>query len=359
MESPNTFGWLHISDFHAGMNGSNNKWEQIRTKFHQDISRHIERHGNIDLVVFSGDLTQKGTNEEYAAVLSELKILWGKFRDLSQNPALFLVPGNHDLTRPKAGSPILLAIAQWGQDGIEEQLMNTPDSFYLQDLQKCFSGYSKLIEEIKKTDIPLALDHQGTLPGEGSAILKVGDYKVGVVGINTAWSHLQGGNLKPKIHVSEEQIHHSVPSSLEGWIASNHINLLVTHHPESWFTDESAATFRNEINPLGRFSAHLFGHMHESINKLEDFGQGKSKLSLQAASLFGLEKYAQNRYDRRHGYYYARLNFDEHQLRVWPKRAETINGAGGWSMRPETASLPEDEHESAVVPMEVKNQKKK
>lgn len=359
MDSINNFSWLHISDFHAGMEGSNNKWGQIREKFFYDIERHIQKSSGIDLVVFSGDLTQRGEKEEYDFVLSELKALWNKFRELSQNPALFLVPGNHDLTRPKNGSPILLAIANWGQDGVEEQIMRTPDSLYLEELRKCFSGYSRLIEEIRKTDIPLALDHQGVLPGEGSAVLSVGQYKIGIVGINTAWSHLRGGNLKSKILISEEQVHRSVPCELESWISANHLNLLVTHHPDSWFEDDSAAVFRNEINPLGRFTAHLFGHMHDSITKLEDFGQGVPKLSLQAASLFGLDKYAQNKYDRRHGYYYACADFDGHQLRVWPKRAENISGAGGWRMRPETASLPEDENESAVIPIALKNQKKK
>ncbi|MBV1813508.1 metallophosphoesterase [Pseudomonas viridiflava] len=360
MERSRTFNWLHISDFHFGTLNANRKWEQIRSIFHADIEKHLAKSESIDLVVFSGDLTEKGLESEFNDVFNELCLMWNAFREYDQDPYLFVVPGNHDLIRPKATAPILLAIKNWGIDtDLEDAVFTDQDSAYAQDIKSAFAEYTRFISKLESSDIKLALDREGAIPGDGSASLEVRGRKVGIVGLNTAWSHLKGGDLKSKLLISDQQIHGAVTGTISSWIAAHDINLLVTHHPDNWLTNDSAATFRNEINPLNRFSAHLFGHMHESITKLEDFAQGTSKLSLQSASLFGLERFAGNKHDRRHGYYYAQVDFEKSTLQIWPKHAELISGAGGWRMRAETTSLPDNETESVVISLKINNQKKK
>jgi predicted phosphodiesterase len=349
MESGNTFNWMHISDFHSGMKESSNRWDQIKIKFHQDIKRHCQKYGEIDVVIFSGDLTQAGKKEEFESVLLELKELWEVFSDFAHQPSLFIIPGNHDLKRPAIGAPISIATKHWKTDPeLEEELFNTHNNAYLNDIKDCFNLYTDFINNVS-SQLPLITDHQGVLPGESSAVWKNKNLKVGFIGLNTAWSHIKNGDMKGKLEISRHQIHKAVPDSLENWITENDINFLVTHHPSNWLTEKSQHTFNNDINPLGRFNAHLFGHMHEAVSLIEDYGNEAKKRSIQAASLFGLEVYGEGNIERQHGYYYAQVSIDESTLKIWPKKALPINGGGGWSIRADASSLPEEETEAVTT----------
>lgn len=348
----NTFRWLHISDFHAGMTGANKKWDQVRKKFLDDISNFIKQNGSIDLVIFSGDLTQAGEKEEFAYLLSELKGIWARFSELGCNPTLFCVPGNHDFTRPKAGTPVALAISNWST-AVEEHFLEK-GSFYSGELNNIFKEYTKFTEDLTKVGIPFQADYSGALPGDSSCVITVRGNRIGLVGLNTAWSQWKSGDMKRHLLISEQQISLVLPTPLDDWSQNNDISLLVTHHPYDWLTDECQEIFKNYINPLGAFSGHLFGHMHESTAKFENYGHETNKVSLQAASLFGLEKYSEKKFDRRHGYYYGQVNFGTEKLKYWPRKAELMSGAGGWKIAPETASLPEGSFETGEIPFQTK-----
>lgn len=356
MDTGNTFRWLHISDFHAGMDGGSRKWAQIRNKFHSDVSSFIKQNGSIDLVVFSGDLTQAGKTEEFNYVYDEIQALWGKFRESGCDPYLVCVPGNHDLTRPKAGTPIPLVISNWNEHGVESQFFDK-ESPYSSNLKFMFKGYLDFIKKIEDSDIRMPFDKLGFLPGEGSGVVILKGRRVGVVGLNTAWSQWTAGDLKRHLHLSEHQISMVLDNSLDDWSIQNDINLLVTHHPEDWFTDESKAVFNDFVNPLGAFSGHLFGHMHQSVAKFENYGHEKNKVSLQAASLFGLEKYSERNIERSHGYYYAQVDFSCEMLKYWPRKAEKLNGGGGWRIAPESASLPDGSFETGEIPFQTVKKK--
>lgn len=354
MDNGNTFSFLHISDFHQGMKGSSNLWNQVKVKFHDDIRKHCEKHGVIDVVIFSGDLTQSGLAEEFKAVHEELTDLWDKFKSINQNPQLFVIPGNHDLKRPEIGTPILLAAKYWRTDpGVEDALFAKPESEYAKNLNTCFELYTTFISDLSKAGIPILCDMKGSMPGECSAVWTSNGTRVGFVGLNTAWSHLQAGDMKGKLEISHQQIHKAVPKLIDNWTSENDLNFLVTHHPLNWLSDDAQKEFNNEINPIGRFSAHLFGHMHESMTVTEHYGDPKAKKSIQVASLFGLEKVGPKNIDRRHGYCYAKICFESETITLWPKKAETRVGAGGWSIRPDSASLPEGQLESLCTPIAI------
>ena len=59
--------------------------------------------GPWDLVLFSGDLVQKGT--EYAQLETIFGKIWDCFRQLGCDPKLLAVPGNHDLPSPYGTEP--------------------------------------------------------------------------------------------------------------------------------------------------------------------------------------------------------------------------------------------------------------
>ena len=111
-----SFGWLHLSDLHQGMDGQGWLWPNVREQFYDDLSKLHRQCGPWDLVFFSGDLTQSAKKDEYAALSATLRDLWEHLRDLGSNPLLLTVPGNHDLTRPKAANPAVKVMATWHAD---------------------------------------------------------------------------------------------------------------------------------------------------------------------------------------------------------------------------------------------------
>lgn len=87
------FSWLHISDLHVGQHSSGWLWPSFKAIFLDDLVRLAEVAGPLNLVVFSGDLTQSGKAEEYVALSNILADIWERLDKLGQNPPLFCVPG--------------------------------------------------------------------------------------------------------------------------------------------------------------------------------------------------------------------------------------------------------------------------
>lgn len=356
-ESLNKFGWLHISDFHRGMEGTQDRWSQVYRKFLKDIESHCASTGPLDVVVFSGDLSQSGKEEEFSSVLAMLSDLWRFFDGIGQNPSLFVVPGNHDLIRPSSASPISMAVSHWSE-ALEQDMFDNAGSYYTSIVNQCFGNYEDFLEQVSRAGIPLINEFRGVLSGDCSGVWSRGDLRIGFVGLNSAWSQIKGGNLKGKLHISARQIDKAVPIAVDTWVEENDFNFLVTHHPANWLTEDSQKIFINEINPLGRFTAHLFGHMHVPVGLLEDFGDAQKKRSFQASSLFGIEFYGEHKV-RQHGYNFGQMSPELANLSWWPKKAETRSVAGGWIITPDFSALPEGSSGLAVWPIEGTDRQKK
>jgi 3',5'-cyclic AMP phosphodiesterase CpdA len=56
-----SFGWLHFTDLHQGLDAQGWLWPGVRDVLFTDLEQLHERCGPWDLVLFSGDLTQRGS----------------------------------------------------------------------------------------------------------------------------------------------------------------------------------------------------------------------------------------------------------------------------------------------------------
>jgi hypothetical protein len=158
--------------------------------------------------------------------------------------------------------------------------------------------------------------------------------------LNSAWSQLEQAKDEGHLEFAADQIHSVVNEEITKWTAANNINILVTHHPVSWLTPEAKEEFNNEVNPLGRFDAHLYGHMHEHRAIGQEYSQKSRKMDLQVSSLFGLEKAKDGKIDRAHGYYFAKVEIENDVLKIWPRKAELVTG-GGRRIHEDRFSLPD------------------
>ena len=100
--STDCFSWLHLTDFHYGLDGQDCLWPSLRQPFLDSLAELHERCGPWDAVLFTGDLVQSGESAQFERMKAEvLDPLWQKLDELGSGDAVLLaVPGNHDLYRP-------------------------------------------------------------------------------------------------------------------------------------------------------------------------------------------------------------------------------------------------------------------
>lgn len=59
-KSASTFGFLHLSGLHQGLDGQSHLWPSLREKFYGDLKQNHEVNGPWHALLFTGDLTQSG-----------------------------------------------------------------------------------------------------------------------------------------------------------------------------------------------------------------------------------------------------------------------------------------------------------
>ena len=321
----NTFSWLHLSDLHVGLSAQGWLWPTVKNALYEDLERLHHKQGPWDIVIFSGDFTQRSSVEEYQRLQGVLDELWSVFDRLGFNPPLFPVPGNHDLVRPPKEAPAALLLRRWWEESSVREGVLSANSPYYDCLCDAFANYQNWL---KSTELTSGVDLTfGLLPGDVSGVLQARDTRVGLLGLNSAWLQLSDGNFERQLHVDPRQILSLTGDDPERWVKDNHINFLVTHHPESWLHKEAEFEWLSEINPPGRFDAHLFGHMHHADDVVSSRAGSDARSSIQAASLFGLETIGNGEVERIHGYSLGSISFDgDHRVRrVWPRRLHRHN----------------------------------
>src|SRR5690242_5980816 len=118
-----SFAWLHLSDFHQGLDAQGWLWPNVREKFREDLALLHDLSGPWDAVFFTGDLTQCAEPGEFQGFSDEMARLWEWLRVLGSDPVLLAVPGNHDLARPDARRPEVKLLARFaGEPEVREEL---------------------------------------------------------------------------------------------------------------------------------------------------------------------------------------------------------------------------------------------
>ncbi|WP_437939732.1 AAA-like domain-containing protein [Sorangium sp. So ce341] len=323
-----TFRWLHLTDLHQGMSAQQWLLPQVVDDFYRDLTSLHRKCGPWDLVLFTGDLTQHGSAEQFQRLDRTLGDLRDKLAELGSYPVLLAVPGNHDLVRPRdRDDPSVAPLLHWPEAPyIHDSFWTKPESAYRIAVRDAFAEYSdwwsRAGHGFKR---PEQMKH-GMLPGDFSAIVEKDGHLLGVLGLNTAFLHLADvcpGHLA--LHTS--QFHAACDGDGIAWARRCDAALLLTHHPPDWLDPRSRDEHLFEkIAPPGRFAAHLFGHMHDGAVSTIGHGGAEPRRFWQGMSLFGLEAWggSGNAEQRRaHGYAAGQIELgrEASALRLWPRKA--------------------------------------
>jgi len=350
-----SFSWLHLTDLHYGLKGQDCLWPNLREPFLESLGPLHDRCGPWDAVLFTGDLVQSGESAQFERMQAEfLEPLWKRLGELGSGGAVLLaVPGNHDLYRPNPHEDNAAIDALLEKDGfprIQEKFWDRPAGPYRAVIRDSFAAYSQWWEKApyRPGDVKA-----GILPGDFSVSLN----RVGIVGLNTTFLQLAGGDYKGRLVWDALQLHSVCESGVDNWSKQHDVCLLLTHQGPDWLTPEARKEGESEIAPAGRFAVHLFGHMHETeILYVRRGGSSKSTRLSQGCSVFGMEKFGEPPTTQRaHGYSAGRIELGDGDaaLRLWPRIA--TNKTGPWRFVPdqERAELEGDEG-TAPEPMVVR-----
>jgi len=339
--------WLHLTDLHLGLSGQEYLFPNMRERFLRDLEFVAQNHsGPIDLILFTGDMVQRGDRHEFdqfEKLMLELRVR------VAPEAAFLAIPGNHDLTRPaKAADAAVAGLIQlW--DMPKTDVQSVQDYFW----QEASSSQRKVVEQafenylnwwktsaLNPVNWPrghgdskvLVEDYvEGLLPGDFRCLVLKDGLSLGIIGLNSTFLQLLGGDFQGKLSVGPQQIAKLCPEGLPDWVARNHLAFLLTHHPPGWLTPTALQDLQEEINEPGRFALHLFGHMHESAAGQQAYGNSSERRHLQGRSLFGMEFIGESKkVERSHGYSIGRIAHEggAWQMKIWPRYAERVKGVG-------------------------------
>lgn len=175
------------------------------------------------------------------------------------------------------------------------------------------------------------------IPGDFACTLACGAQRIGIVGLNTAFLQLQGGDYHGKLVWDARQLQAVCGGAVDDWLNRHDLCLLLTHQEPNWLTPEALKHGESEIAPAGRFAVHLFGHNHEAaIQTIRTGGNPDATRSWCGCSVFGMELFGEPpKLTRSHGYAAGRITFEQGQasLRIWPRIAK--NTTGPWRFIPD------------------------
>ncbi len=332
--------WLHLSDFHQGVNRLDQKTEvpELLRRLLADLEI-LHRDGPIDLVLFTGDLTQSGEAKQFESLGTFLDVLLGRLRELGSEPVLFAVPGNHDLVRPDGSDMAAVVFDAWDKHPKVQEAFWDQDAKnhtqYHKPIATAFSNYRSFAKAwLRKHPLPAWVDvrAQGLVPGDFAATIDRNGAKLMIAGLNSAFLQLGDGYYKGRLELSPRQL-----GQVAGprWEESHDAALLLSHHPPDWLSPRSLQDYKSLLTQRERFAAHLYGHMHVPQVLQHSEGGGSERFRIQAASLWSRDRFGKDSEELRlHGYSVGQIDLDENLLRLWPR--EYVEKADGeWRFEPD------------------------
>lgn len=272
---------VHLSDLHFGTRAQAGLWygqlaEDLRREM--GISR-------IDALCLSGDLTQRGQEEEFRAAEEFLIGLTAEF-ELKPHQ-LVIVPGNHDLSWGIAREAYVprLRSTQAGALRPDVDFEEGPDSRYVEvrnDEQhpQRFRPFAEFYQRVCRQPYPLHPADQATIHHFGEAGLLI-------LGLNSAWQI--DHNYRERSSINDLALSHALDDIRRTPLYEQcALKLALFHHPVGG-ADEARLRDHGFLQRLAqaRFQLALHGHIHESGDSIFPYYRSTAGFHILGAGTFG------------------------------------------------------------------------
>jgi|GEM_PF-5120172 len=289
---------LHISDLHASSDGETDQRMLVEGML-QDVES-LSTEKPVDLAIFSGDLADKGTGDEYALargiliepLVNRLKI---------DHDRLIAIPGNHDVDRTTIRANVERGLAQ-GLGNREEVEALLCDDRDLEDALERLSGWRAFIEDTVLDGGDHAVVEVGALATGRK--LEIDGRSVGLAVINSAW-RCSGAEDRGRLLVGMPQAEVALRA-----VSDCDVRLAVMHHPLDWLASFEADQLQGEFEAQGAIV--LSGHEHSAKPSALRSPRGES-LYLRAGCLYSGSDYPNS-------YFIIDIDPDDRAVRVYIRR---------------------------------------
>ena len=297
--------YIHFSDLHIGDQLAVPLLSHVKDELLSDLEFIKKELGHVDIVFMTGDLVQTGAEKEFSEFEVFFDSLMQVLSDKGKVPVVFFVPGNHDLARTSdPANSTHQVIKNWiSNSELQDGYFWNKDSEYIRYCEERFKYFNQFLREYnRKYDLS---PRYGLLPGDTYHALDIKGIKVGVVGLNSSFLQIEGGDYQGKLGIYNQQITSLFDMRYVESLKSNDINFLLTHHNAEWFEPHSQSQYEGEIYKKSYVLEHFCGHNHIPKTSFHDDNfTGTSHVNV-APSLCGLEKFddGSDKIDRIHGYH--------------------------------------------------------
>lgn len=263
MVSP--INWLHLSDFHIGKDGYEESEMFLRIIAH--VRQNVADGFIPDFIFVTGDIADKGASNQYEKFWDEFLHPLQEVIGRDIHSRTFLVPGNHDLDRNVNKAFDRVEFGKLTEQYFDPTTEGATSRKMLVDRFHNFVG----------SDLTSRAGGFVGAAGSFSEQVEVGKYKVGVVGVNTAWL-CKDKNDEGLLTLGKPLLETALKK-----VGGSDLVLVLGHHPISWFA-------RSQHQPIKALLGqnhciYLHGHLHDAWSE-PSYGGGDSFLAIQSGAAF-------------------------------------------------------------------------
>lgn len=285
--------WLHLSDFHVGKDDY--AVPNMFTHIIEHVGKMVSAGSKPDFIFITGDVADKGKLKEYESFNLEFLLALQESTGIDFEKSVFIVPGNHDADRTK-------------NKAFTREEMLDPKEHYFDPTAEGLVLREIILPRFKIYETNDWSAQKGLwVSSEAGAFAHCieDDFKVGIVGINTAWLNKDKNdkeNLTPGKHLVEQILEK---------IKDCPLKIVLGHHPLDWFNPLE----RKMLTALfGKHSVlYLHGHLHDAWAE-PAYGSGGQFFTVQSGAAFQ----AREGERWRNGFVWAEVDVDAQVLRLQP-----------------------------------------
>ncbi|WP_017209343.1 SAVED domain-containing protein [Clostridium beijerinckii] len=232
------YRWLHLSDLHSYCNG-------IKTKIMRDaLINEVEELNNeekFDFIIITGDISDKDSGYD----LAEEFILDLIYKLDIAKERVFIVPGNHDVSRNIPDNREDIVKELWESGILDEKSESNNISLLIDAQDNFFITYKNILGR----DYPKDNIHFVENVIEG----------VNIIHLNTSWMCYDSNIEDGRIHVGLNNVYKSLEA-----INNEDFNIVIGHHRLEDLNPQERNNLKSIFRAKG-IDMYLGGHCHQAI----------------------------------------------------------------------------------------------